>query len=70
MFWNSGLALSCLEIILLQKSVRNLKYDESNGRYTILSKERYTKLLQNIIHLDKGRSLCSDYIWGSELDKR
>jgi hypothetical protein len=30
-------------------------------------KNAIQKLLQNIIHLDKGRSLCSDYIWGSRV---
>jgi hypothetical protein len=45
-----------------------LKYDESNGLFAILSKECYTKLLQNIILLDKGSSVFSDYIWESELD--
>jgi len=46
-----------------------LKYDESNGLFAILSKECYTKLLQNIILLDRGSSVFSDYIWESELDK-
>ena len=25
------------------------------------------QITPNIIHLDKGRSLCSDYIWGSRV---
>ena len=45
------------------------EYHEINGRYAVFSKELYTKLLQNIIYLDRGHSLCSDYILESELDK-
>ena len=57
-----------VRIISLQKYVRNLNMTKVMDDMPYFPKNAI-QITPNIIHLDKGRSLCSDYIWGSDLDK-